>query len=63
MNRKLLAAAALPAALMLSSTALAQDITTTTSTLITSFAPTIGSVAFFIWLILFARWGGFRYLI
>jgi TctA family transporter len=63
MNRKLLNASALAAALMLSTTALAQDGTTSTAFLITSFASTIGGLAALIWLILFARWGGFRYLI
>ena len=63
MNRKLLNASALAAALMLPATALAQDGITSTHTLITSFAPTLGGLAALIWLILFARWGGFRYLI
>ena len=63
MSRKLLNVLALAAVLTLSTTALAQDDGTTTQTLITSLTSTLGVVASILWLILFACWGGFRYVL
>ena len=63
MSRKLLNVLALAAVLTLSTNALAQDDGTTTQTLITSLTSTLGVVASILWLILFACWGGFRYVL
>jgi len=63
MSRKLLNVLAVAAVLTLSTTALAQDEGVNTQTLITSLSSVIGIVASILWLILFASWGGFRYVL
>jgi hypothetical protein len=62
MNRKLSKSLALASALAFSSIALAQDGETVTFSWF-GLAQVLGPVAMFIWLILFTKWGGFRYLI
>ena len=63
MSRKLLNVLAVAAVLTLSTTALAQDEGVNTQTLITSLSSVIGIVASILWLILFASWGGLRYVL
>lgn len=61
MNRKLMKALAVVSVLALSSIALAQEAGATTTTVL-NFIGSLGPLAAIIWFILFARWGGFRYL-
>lgn len=63
MNRNRSFLLALATALAFSSTALAQEDSTSITDLTTFITSVIGPVAAFIWFILFGAWGGFRYLI
>lgn len=61
MNRKLVKALAVVPVLALSSIALAQEGGSITTGVL-SFIEILGPLAAIIWFILFARWGGFRWL-
>ena len=61
MNRKLMKALAVVSVLALSSITLAQEGGATT-TAVLNFIDFLGPLAAIIWFILFARWGGFRWL-
>jgi uncharacterized membrane protein YccF (DUF307 family) len=63
MVRKLAGVLALATALAFGSTALAQDGSTSITDLTTFITTVLGPLAAVIWFVLFARWGGFRYLI
>jgi hypothetical protein len=58
MNRKILATL-----IVLASATAAFAQTDDTTTALQSFIGLIGPIAAFIWLILFAAWGGFRYIL